>query len=343
MTQQNSPLEPQTGAVLDEESGKAQWKARLRNVNYAVVGPIVGLILAIIVFSILSPHFLTYGNIINILRQVSIIGVMAVGVTFVIISAEIDLSIAHIMTLCGLLAGALATGGYDIGFQLPVWLAFIVTILAGAGIGAIAGFFNAKLMVPSFMATLAMMYIAEGAYLFLSGAQPLYGIPDSLQWFGSGTLFGIPVIILVFAFVFIISHIVLSKTVFGRNLYAIGGNKEAAKMSGIHVAKHKIIVLMISGGCAALAGIMMLGRVGSAQVTAGVGLMLPPIAAVILGGTALFGGSGSMWRTLVGVFLMGVLVNGLNLLGIGSDGQNLAIGLVLLIAVAANVMSSIRR
>lgn len=341
MSQANQPLEPNTDVVVPKKT--TFLKERLKRVNFAVVGPVIGLILSIIIFSILSPHFLTVGNIINILRQISIIGVMAVGVTFVIISAEIDLSIAHVMTLCGLLAGALATGGYDIGIQLPVWLAIIVSIAVGAGIGAIAGFFNAKLMVPSFMATLAMMYIAEGSYLFLSGAQPLYGIPDSLQWFGAGKIFGIPSIIVVFAVVFIVSHIVLSRTVFGRNLYAIGGNKEAAQMSGINVAKHKIIVLMISGGCAALAGIMMLGRVGSAQVTAGVGLMLPPIAAVILGGTALFGGSGSMWRTLVGVILMGVLVNGLNLLGVGSDGQNLVIGIVLLIAVAANVMGSIKR
>ncbi len=341
MSQANQPLEPNTDVVVPKKT--TFLKERLKRVNFAVVGPVIGLILSIIIFSILSPHFLTVGNIINILRQISIIGVMAVGVTFVIISAEIDLSIAHVMTLCGLLAGALATGGYDIGIQLPVWLAIIVSIAVGAGIGAIAGFFNAKLMVPSFMATLAMMYIAEGSYLFLSGAQPLYGIPDSLQWFGAGKIFGIPSIIVVFAVVFIVSHIVLSRTVFGRNLYAIGGNKEAAQMSGINVAKHKIIVLMISGGCAALAGIMMLGRVGSAQVTAGVGVMLPPIAAVILGGTALFGGSGSMWRTLVGVILMGVLVNGLNLLGVGSDGQNLVIGIVLLIAVAANVMGSIKR
>lgn len=339
--QNHSPVKTNNDEAVSVH--ESSLKANLKNVNFAVVGPVVGLIVAIIVFSILSPHFLTYGNMINILRQVSIIGVMAVGVTFVIISAEIDLSIAHVMTLCGLVAGALATGGYDIGFQWPVWLSIIGALAVGALMGAIAGFFNAKLSVPSFMATLAMMYIAEGLYLYLSGAQPLYGIPDSMQWFGSGSVFGIPSIILVFAFVFIAGHIVLSRTVFGRNLYAIGGNKEAAEMSGINVAKYKIFVLMISGICAALAGIMMLGRVGSAQVTAGVGLMLPPIAAVILGGTRLFGGVGSMWRTLIGVLLMGVLVNGLNLLGIGSDGQNLATGIVLLIAVAANVMGSLKK
>ena len=174
MSGANSPISPNTEVIIENKDSVLRNK--LRNLNYAVVGPVIGLILAIVVFSILSPHFSDGRDIINILRQISIIGVMAVGVTFVIISAEIDLSIAHIMTLCGLLAGAMATGGYDIGFQLPVWLAIVVTIAAGAGIGAIAGFFNAKLMVPSFMATLAMMYIAEGSYLYLSGAQPLYGI-----------------------------------------------------------------------------------------------------------------------------------------------------------------------
>lgn len=304
------------------------------------IGPLIGLFLIIIVFSILAESFLSVANILNILRQSAIIGIMAIGVTFVIITAEIDLSIASIMTFSGLVAGALSTGGFGLGVALPVWLAIICTLFIGAMVGAVSGFANAKLKIPTFMATLSMMFIVDGISLWFSGAQPLYGIPDRLQWFGSGKVFGIPSIVLVFAVIFVISHIILSRTVFGRNVYAIGGNEEAAKMSGINVAKYKVLVLTISGILAALAGILMLGRIGSAQVTAGVGLQLPPIAAVILGGTSLFGGVGSMWRTLVGVLLMGVLVNGLNLLGVGSAGQNLATGIVLFVAVAANVMGS---
>lgn len=312
----------------------------LRQLDMTTIGPLIGLLIIIIIFSILAESFLSVANILNILRQSAIIGIMAIGVTFVIITAEIDLSIASIMTFSGLVAGALSTGGFGIGVALPVWLAIICTLLIGAMIGAVSGMANAKLKIPTFMATLSMMFIVDGISLWFSGAQPLYGIPDSLQWFGSGKVFGIPSIVIVFAVIFVISHIVLSRTVFGRNVYAIGGNEEAAKMSGINVAKYKILVLTISGILAALAGILMLGRIGSAQVTAGVGLQLPPIAAVILGGTSLFGGVGSMWRTLVGVLLMGVLVNGLNLLGVGSAGQNLATGIVLFVAVAANVMGS---
>lgn len=312
----------------------------LRQLDMTTIGPLIGLFLIIIVFSILAESFLSVANILNILRQSAIIGIMAIGVTFVIITAEIDLSIASIMTFSGLVAGALSTGGFGLGVALPVWLAIICTLFIGAMVGAVSGFANAKLKIPTFMATLSMMFIVDGISLWFSGAQPLYGISDRLQWFGSGKVFGIPSIVLVFAVIFVISHIILSRTVFGRNVYAIGGNEEAAKMSGINVAKYKVLVLTISGILAALAGILMLGRIGSAQVTAGVGLQLPPIAAVILGGTSLFGGVGSMWRTLVGVLLMGVLVNGLNLLGVGSAGQNLATGIVLFVAVAANVMGS---
>jgi len=315
----------------------------LSRIDFTTAGPIIGLILTFIIFSILSEPFLSTANIVNILRQSAIIGIMAIGVTFVIITSEIDLSIGYNMAFAGIVAGAFATGGYGLGFQVSVFVAIPMGILTGAFFGYLSGVARAKLNIPSFMATLSMMFIIEGAMLWFSGAQPLYGIPDSMQWFGNGNLFGIPAIIIVSLIVFIISDIVLSKTVFGRNLYAIGGNDEAARMSGIDVGRYKIYVLTISGALSAMAGILMLGRIGSAQVTAGVGLMLPPIAAVILGGTSLFGGVGSMKKTVVGVLFMAVLVNGLNLLGVGSDGQKLATGIVLIIAVAANAMGNLRK
>jgi ribose/xylose/arabinose/galactoside ABC-type transport system permease subunit len=325
------------------EAKESAFRKTLRKIDYTTFGPIMGLIFIFILFSIISPPFLSFNNIVNILRQVSIIGIMAIGVTFVIIMAEIDLSIASTMPLSGIIAGAAATGGYLMPFKFPVWAAILIGLLIGALFGWISGMATAKLKIPSFMATLSMMFIIEGFMLWFSGAKPLYGLPDSLQWFGAGKLMGIPAIILIFAIVFIVSDFVLRKTVFGRNIYAIGGNEEAARMSGINVDKYKIWVLTICGLLSAFAGILMLGRIGSAQVTAGVGLQLPPIAAVILGGTSLFGGIGSMRRTLVGVLLMGVLVNGLNLLGVGSDGQKLATGIVLIIAVATNVMGTVRK
>jgi len=322
---------------------ESSFRRALKRIDYTTAGPIAGLVFIIILFSILSPHFLSVNNIVNILRQVSIIGIMAIGVTYVIIMAEIDLSIASIMPLSGIIAGAVATGGYLMPFALPVWVAILCGLLTGALFGLMSGFATAKLKIPSFMATLSMMFIIEGFMLWFSGAQPLYGIPDSMQWFGAGKVFGIPVIVVIFILVFVASDFVLRKTVFGRNIYAIGGNEEAARMSGINVDKYKIWVLTICGILCAFAGLLMLGRIGSAQVTAGVGLQLPPIAAVILGGTSLFGGIGSMRRTLVGVLLMGVLVNGLNLLGVGADGQKLATGIVLIIAVATNVMGTLKK
>ena len=192
------------------------------------------------------------------------------------------------------------------------------------------------------MATLAVSYVADGMMLSFSGARPLYGLPDSMLWFGAGNIGSFPVIILIFIVIFIVSHIVLSKTVFGKTLYAIGGNVEAARMSGINVTKYKVLVLTICGVLCSIAGILMLGRVGSVQVTVGQGLMLQPIAAVILGGTSLFGGEGSLIRTLVGVLIMGFLVNGLNIMGVDAAGQRIAIGVILFVAIGFNVMGKVR-
>lgn len=331
----------QTGKTQDAQINEnVDKKFNMDFLDIKTLGPVIGLLLISAIYAVLSPYFLTWLNFVNILRQSSIIGVMAIGVTFVIICAEIDLSLANIMAFSGIVAAAVSSGGYMISHSYHPLLAILCGLIVGGLLGCISGFAVAKLNIPSFMSTLSMMFVAEGLTLWFTDAQPLYGLPDQILWLGEGSLFGIPSIVLTFLIVFFVAHIVLSRTVFGRNIYAIGGNEEAARMSGINVGKYKVLVLVISGALSALAGIMMLGRVGSAQVTAGVGLMMPPIASVILGGTSLFGGEGNLFRTLLGVLLMGVLVNGLNLLGVGSDGQKLATGIVLLVAVGFNVLGS---
>ena len=324
-----------TNVVKEKEEKKKGFIKDKENISkYA---PMIGLGALIIVYTIIAPNFFSIDNFINIAKQVSVIGIMAVGITFVLIAGEIDLSIASIMPLSGMLCAALSVGAYGTNIVLPVPLCIIIGLAVGFLFGVISGLAISKLGIPSFMATLSIMYICDGLLLWFTKAIPLYDLPESLLVLGGGKVWGLPIIIFVFAGALIVGHVVLSQTVFGRNVYAVGGNVVAAKMSGVSVTKHKVIVMGISGLLSALAGVLMLGRLGSGQVTAGTGMMLPPIVAVILGGTSMFGGQGNLLRTIAGVFLMGCLVNGLNLMGVGADGQKLATGLVLFVAVSFNV------
>lgn len=313
-------------------------------------GPIIGLVGLYVTFGMLNSRFLSIGNQLNVLRQVSIIGILAIGVTFPIICAEIDLSLAQVMEFTGLLVAALATGSVIVATPYPVWLAILIGVLVGAFLGAVSGYVTARFGVPSFISTLAMLFLAEGFGLMVSGSRPITGLPDRLEWFGGTTLyshrieelnatFEVPSIVLVFLGLLLISEFVLSRTRFGLYIYAIGGNREAAERMGINVAVVQVGVLVISAVFAVVAGIVLLGRIGIGSPTMGTGLLLPPIAAVILGGANLFGGSGNMVGTLVGVLILGVLSNGLNLMGVDPAGQSVAQGIVLMVAVLANVVA----
>jgi ribose/xylose/arabinose/galactoside ABC-type transport system permease subunit len=226
---------------------------------------------------------------------------------------------------------------------LPVWLCIIITLIVGTLVGLLSGFANAKLRIPGFMATLSMMYICDGLMLMLTGAAPIFGLSQELVYLGSGYIFGvIPMIIVVFLIMFVFGLVLLKFTIFGRNLYAIGGNAEASRMAGINVVRNKILAFVISAALSSLAGVLMVGRIGSGQVTAGEGLQMQPIAAAVLGGASLLGGKGTMIGTLLGVLIMGVLVNGLNIMGAGSEIQKLTTGLILFLAVAFNIWTSKR-
>ncbi|MBX0297293.1 ABC transporter permease [Haloarcula nitratireducens] len=302
-------------------------------------GPIIGLVGLYVAFALLNDRFLTVGNQVNVLQQVSIIGIMAIGVTFPILCAEIDLSIAQVMEVSGLTIATLAVGARLFeGFAVPVPLAILAGLALGAAFGTVSGYVTARFGVPSFMTTLAMLFLADGFGLIVSNNRPIIGLPESITAIGGSSVFGFPSIVLVFLSLLVVSQLILSYTKFGLYIYAVGGDRTAAERMGINVMAVRMGTLVISGVFAAIAGLVTLGRLGSAVPTMGASLLLPPIAAVILGGANLFGGSGNMVGTLIGVLILGVLGNGLNLMGVDPSGRLVAQGIVLMLAVLANVV-----
>lgn len=327
--------------MLGDDKVDKYSRLKSNKIDIAGFAPLLFLGVLLLGYSIFANNFLTTTNLINIMRQISITGTMAVGVTLVILLGEIDLSIATVMAFSGVIVAGLSLGKFFGLNPLPVWLCILIALVVGAIIGFISGWANSKLGIPGFMTTLAMQFICEGLMLMLTGAKPIFDLPKKLVFLGSGYVLGfIPMIIIVFLVVFALGLIILKFTVLGRNLYAIGGSSEAARMAGINVFNNKVAAFVICSLLASLAGVLMIGRIGSGQVTAGDGLQMQPIAGAVLGGASLMGGRGTMTGTLLGVLIMGVLVNGLNLMGAGSEIQKLVTGIVLFAAVAFNIWSS---
>ncbi|WP_053023770.1 ABC transporter permease subunit [Staphylococcus haemolyticus] len=291
--------------------------------------PFIGLILLIIVVSILNPSFLDLSNLLNLLRQISINGLIAFGMTFIILTGGIDLSVGSILALSSAFIALMITSGVD-----PI-IALIIGVLIGFVLGAVNGLLVTKGNMAPFIATLATMTIFRGLTLVITDGNPITNLGDSylFQLFGKGYFIGIPVPAVTMIIVFVILLIILQKTTFGRHTYAIGGNEVAAKISGIKVNKIKILIYGISGLMSALAGGILTSRLNSAQPTAGTSYELDAIAAVVLDGTSLTGGKGRIVGTLIGVLIIGVLNNGLNLLGVSSFYQQVVKGVVILIAV----------
>jgi len=293
------------------------------------IGPLIGLLLIVIIISIMSPNFLTLNNLLNVLRQVSINALIAFGMTFVILTGGIDLSVGSILALTGAVTAGLMAGGMD-----PL-LAMFLGLLLGAVLGAINGVIIAKGKVAPFIATLATMTIYRGLTLVYTEGKPISGLGDSqaFQLLGKGYFFGIPVPVITMAITFGILYFILKKTTFGRRVYAVGGNEEASRLSGISVDRIKIYVYALTGMLAALAAMILTSRLNSAQPTAGNMFELDAIAAVVLGGTSLTGGRGWIVGTLIGALIIGVLNNGLNLIGVSSFFQQVVKGAVILVAV----------
>lgn len=288
-------------------------------------------VLELILFSALSPHFATVDNLLNVTLQTSITAIIAVGMTFVILTAGIDLSVGSLVAF----AGVVTTFGLRMDVPLPV--AYILGIgtglLFGACSGSLAGLFVTKFRITPFIVTLALMTIWRGAAFVVTEGRPVWELPEGFAEIARGRLFFIPIPTLIMLIVFGAAHFTLTQTRFGRYVYAVGGNIEAARLAGINTKAVLIRVYVISGVLSALSGILLASRVNSGQPNAGLMYELDVIAAVVVGGTSLFGGKGTVLGTLIGSLLIGVLRNGLNLMNVESYVQQVVVGVVILLAV----------
>jgi len=293
----------------------------------------------VVIFTTLTPRFLSLTNLINVFLQTSIVALLAIGQTFVMLTGGIDLSVGMVGICCGAIAAGFATG-YGFGFILGTYPALILGLLLGATLGGISGLLIILGNFPPFVATLVMMTIAQGITLVFTQGRPIAGLPSSFIFWGSGSVGGIPMPVLLLFIVVVLAYFLLTRTSFGLYIYAIGGNKEMARLSGISARKVELAAYIISGLTAALGGLILTGRLASAQPNVGEGLNLDSIAACVLGGTSLFGGKGNVLKTLVGALIMGTLANGLNLIGVPSYPQLVIKGLVFIAAVTLYIVSS---
>ncbi|PKM49327.1 MAG: ribose ABC transporter permease [Firmicutes bacterium HGW-Firmicutes-7] len=286
------------------------------------------ILLTICVFAaFLSPDFLSASNLFNVFKQIAVAGIVACGMTFVILTGGIDLSVGSIVGLSGVMsAGVLATTGSPI-------LAVLTAIGIGILCGAVNGFFVAKCEIPPFIATLGMMTLLRGCVLVYTKGSPIPVKIDSYKFIGKGNILGIPFPIILLTLLFILAHYILTQTAFGRSVYAFGGNKEAARLSGIAIKKTEWMVYVINGFLCGVAAIVLTARLGSAQSTSGGGIEMDAIAAVILGGTSLSGGTGFVLPTVVGAMIMGIIDNILTLMNVNPHATNIVKGAVILIAV----------
>jgi len=316
--------------TVNSESAK-QTKGLINKEWFIEQKSLIALILLIIVVSFMNEYFFTVDNLLNILRQTSVIAILAAGMTLVILTAGIDLSVGSILALCGAFAASM------ISMEVPVLIAVPVSLLGGAALGSIAGVIIAKGKVQAFIATLVTMTLLRGVTMVYTDGRPIStgftDVADSFAWFGTGYLFGVPVPVWLMVGVFSGIWYLLNHTRFGRYIYALGGNESATLLSGINVDRIKIGVYSVCGLLSALAGIIITSRLSSAQPTAGMGYELDAIAAVVLGGTSLAGGKGRIMGTLIGALIIGVLNNALNLLDVSSYYQMIVKAVVILLAV----------
>jgi ribose transport system permease protein len=290
-------------------------------------GTLLGLCMLCVALWIATPFFATTANLTNVVEQSTVVGVLAVGMTFVILTGGIDLSVGSLVALCGVVIGVLLQR------DVSVWAAIAAGVSAGIAAGAVNGVMVTRGSLPPFIATLGMMSVARGTALLLSNGRPISDFPDALRLLATSRMLGIPTPVVLMLALYAVAYFVLTRTVFGRYMYAIGGNEEATALAGVDVRLFKTLVYAISGLSASLCALLLLARLNSAQPIAGLGYELDAIAAVVIGGTSLLGGSGSVVGSLIGALLMSVLRNGLNLLGVSSYLQQVAIGVVIIAAV----------
>ncbi len=300
---------------------------KARRVFGTQIGIATAFIIEIAVFSFLSPHFLTTDNLLNVSLQVSISAIIAAGMTMVILTGGIDLSVGSLVALVGVLCtlALQATSSF--------FLAIAVGLVVGMASGAVAGVFVTRFRITPFIVTLALMTVWRGLAFILTDARPVWDLPESFGILGAGRMLGIPIPTIIMLIVFVAGHVMLTRTRFGRYVYAVGGNVEAARLAGIRTNRILFSVYLLCGGLTALSGVLLASRLNSGQPNAGVMYELDVIAAVVVGGTSLQGGRGTIIGTFIGSMLIGVLRNGLNLLDVGSYVQQVVVGVVILLAV----------
>jgi ribose/xylose/arabinose/galactoside ABC-type transport system permease subunit len=304
------------------------WKARARFAGAGRrFGTLVGLAGLCLLLWALTPYFLTVANLLNVMEQTAINAIVAVGMTYVIVAGGIDLSVGSLLACAGVvLAWALKAGW-------PTAASIALAIVVGAAGGFANGAMIAIGRLPPFIMTLGMMSMARGAALMFTDGRPISGFGAGFRSLATGRLLGVPAPIVLTAAIYAVGHAVLSRTRFGRYVYGIGGNEEATRLSGVPVRFHKTMVYVVSGVASAIAAVLLTARLNTAQPIAGIMYELDAIAATVIGGTSLTGGEGGVGGTLIGALTMGVLRNGLNLLGVSSFLQQLVIGLVIVVAV----------
>lgn len=329
--------------VLDRSFSREGLNAFIR--KYAIVLIFIAMFVAM---TFLTDAFLQPRNLFNVVRQISVVGLIAIGVTMVIITTGIDLSSGSVLALAAVFAASFAQqpGWHDAkypGLAVPLIVPIVVALAIGVLCGAINGGLIARFKIPPFIATLGMMTVARGFALIYSN-RPVSGLTDTYNFIGQGEIFkilpirgqpplGLPIPIIILALVAIVAHIMLNNTRFGRHIYAIGGNEQAALISGLNVGRIKIGVYSIAGLLAGLAGLVLSSRIGSGQAGLGVGYELDAIASAVIGGTSLSGGVGTIWGTIIGALIIGVLNNGLDLLNVSAYWQTIIKGSIIVAAV----------
>lgn len=332
-----------TSPVSDRTFNREWLNAFVR--KYAIVLIFIAMFIAM---TFLTDAFLQPRNLVNVVRQISVVGLIAIGVTMVIITTGIDLSSGSVLALAAVVAASLAQqpDWHDAkypGLVLPLIMPILAALVIGVLCGAVNGWLIARFLIPPFIATLGMMTVARGFALIYSN-RPVSGLTDTYNFIGQGELFkvfpipgqpplGIPIPVIILAVVAIGAHILLNSTRFGRHIYAIGGNEQAALISGLNVGRIKIGVYTIAGLLSGLAGLVLSSRIGSGQPGLAVGIELDAIAAAVIGGTSLSGGIGTIWGTIIGALIIGVLNNGLDLLNVSAYWQTIVKGSIIVVAV----------
>lgn len=302
--------------------------------------PVIFLLALVVALSILEPGFRTERNILNVMRQISFIGILAVGMTFVILTAGIDLSVGSLLAFAGIVAASVAKGSRDplaSGIMeeghLHVFYAVLAALGVGLTIGLLQGMLIGKLGIPAFIVTLGGLGAWRGATLVWTGGQPISAFSEDFRFWGQSRVAGIPVPVLFFLGFVVVGHIILRYMRYGRWIYALGGNREAARLSGLNVTALTASVYVIAGFCAGISAFLLTSRLNTAEQVAGQNYELRAIAAVVIGGTSLFGGQGGVLGTFVGAMLIGVLENGMVLLGVSPNWQPIIIGGIIVLSV----------